>query len=115
MCEEIPYKDILRNPDDYTDRYVTITLRISQVINGGWLDDKTYFRCYDDEDGNEWYIYDEYYIVDNRESGSMKLLSDDIIQIYGQVLGTEEVTRALTWTDDEIVSISMLYCNLIDE
>lgn len=115
ICEEIPYKDILRNPDDYTGRYVTITLRISQMIDDGWFDDTTCYRCYDDEDGNEWYIYDEYYIVDNRETGSIKLLSDDIIQIYGQVLGAEEVTRALTWSDDEIVSISMLYCNLIDE
>lgn len=114
LCEEIPYKSILRNPEDYTARYITVTLEISQVIKSGWLDEKTYYRCYTD-DGSGLYWGNEYYIVDYRPSDAMKLLDGDVIQVYGQVLGIEEVTRALTRTDDEVVSIAMLYSVLISE
>jgi len=115
MCEEIPYKDIMRNPDDYTARYITVTLKISQVMDERWLDDKVCYRCYSDNSGYEFYFDDEYYVVDYRPEGSMKLLKGDVITIYGQVIGVEELTRALTWTNDEVVSITMLYCELIDE
>lgn len=115
LCEEIPYKDILRNPDDFNGRYITITLKISQVIKSGWVDGRTYYRCYSDNDGYDFYFDDEYYVADYRSNGSLKLLDGDIITVYGQVLGSEELIRALTGTSDEIVSIAMIYCDLIAE
>lgn len=114
LCKEIPYKDIMRNPEKYSGDYITVTLKISQVLESGWVDSKTYYRCYSDS-GSGLYFDNEYYLVDNRPDGAIKLLKDDVIQVYGRVDGAEEVTRALTLSSEEVLSITMLYCVLVDE
>lgn len=73
------------------------------------------WRVQDNEDGYDMYLGNEYYAVDKRESGSVKILQDDIVTIYGEFTGTAEVTRALTMTKDEIPRIEVKYADLVDE
>lgn len=111
--EGVSYKDILRFPDDNIGKKIVVTVKIAQVCDGGIFDDGKYYRAYAD-DGSGYYWGDEYYLFDCREDG-LKILQDDIITVYGEVSGTEDITRALTWTSDEVAGIKMYYSDLIDE
>ena len=71
------------------------------------------YRVMTDNDGYGLYLDDEYYVIDKRESGSVKLLEDDIVMIYGKFGGMKKVTRALTWTTDEVPSIEMKYAEIV--
>jgi hypothetical protein len=44
----------------------------------------------------------------------LKLLEDDIIQVYGVFMGTGTITYALTGTDAEVPIIYMEYVDLLD-
>lgn len=116
LCKEIDYKSILRDPAAHFGEYVKITVQISQVVDASWSNGyKTGYRCYSDNSGYGVYFDDEYYIEDARPDGSVKLLSDDVITVYGVVYGTIEVERAINGTKDEIAYISMLDCELQGE
>ncbi len=114
-CKKYKYKDLLRNPDDYIGKRIKIKAKIYQVMDGGWFDDGIYYRCYTDNDGYDVYFDDEYYIADARTDKDAKLLNDDIITIYGEYIGSESLTRALTGTQDEIPKINMFYVKLHEE
>lgn len=114
MCKEYRYKDVLRDPASYVGEKIKITVQLQQKLEGGFIDTYTYFRAYDDESGMEWYFDNEYIIFDDRYDQSEKLLEEDIILVYGEIKEPEEITRALTNTEEEVFSISMKYAELIE-
>lgn len=114
-CQEIGYKTLLRNPDDYIGQKIVFTAKIQQIIQGGLFDDNQYYRVQTDNDGYEYYLDDEYYMYDCRPEGSTKLLEDDVIRIYAEFAGTETVTRALTGAKEEIPAVNAYYVDLISE
>lgn len=114
-CQEISYKTILRNPDDYIGQRIIITAKIQQVMKGGLFDDGEYYRVQTDASGYDLYFDDEYFMYDVRPEGSTKLLQDDIIKIYAEFSGMQEIKRALTGTKEEIPAIKAHYIELISE
>lgn len=102
------YKDLMRTPEDYEGQYIVLTVKVQQTVKDGQ------FRVYTD-DGNGWYMADEYYMLDKRVDDDTKILDDDVIKVYGQYEGAEEVVRALTGTKDEVPVIDILYIDLISE
>lgn len=114
-CQEISYKDLLRNPENYVGQRIKIVVKIQQVLQGGWLDDNEYYRVQTDNDGYELYLDDEYFMYDYRVDDNTKLLQDDILEIYAEFAGLETVKRALTGTSEEIPAIKAYYVTLIGE
>ena len=39
-CQQIPYKDLLRNPDDYIGQRLGSTARVERVGPGAWLESR---------------------------------------------------------------------------
>lgn len=114
-CVEISYKSLLRNPEDYIGKRMVITAEIKQIMKGGWLDDGEYYRLQTDTSGYENYLDDEYFMYDNRPDNSMKILKEDVLKIYAEFAGLEEVKRALTGVEEEIPAIKAYYVELISE
>lgn len=113
-CIEIPYKTLARNPEDYIGEHVVLTVKISQVMQGGLFDSNEYYRVYTNDEYDMW-IGDEYFMYDARIDDDMKLLQDDIIKVYGEFSGTTTVTRALTGTNEDVPSFKAVYVELIEE
>lgn len=113
-CEVIPYKDLCRYPDQYVGTKIAVQVKVQQIMDAGWLSNDNAWRVQTDNDGYGLYLDDEYYAIDKRAEGSVKVLTDDIVVIYGEFTGTTEVTRALTNTTDEIPSIDVKYADLVE-
>lgn len=114
-CKAIKYKDLMRNSNDYIGKNIVLTVKIVQVMDKSLFDDTLCFRVYTDNQGYGYYSDDEYYLLDNRTEGSMKLLKDDVIKIYGTFNGLIKLTRAIGWTQDEVPEIKLKYAELIEE
>lgn len=114
-CVEIPYKKLLRTPDDYINQRIVITAKIQQVMQGGWFDDGVYYRLQTDDGGYESYFGDEYYMYDCRSMNDLKLLKDDVLKVYAEFSGLKEIKRALTGEKEEIPAINAYYIELISE
>lgn len=113
-CEAVNYKDLLRNPDDYMGKDITITLKVSQTgIPGGFLDSNEYIRCYSNDEYNMW-LGDVYVLVDGRTTDNSKILVDDVITVYGTFDGLQEFQLALTGTTEEYPIIIIKYLDLIE-
>lgn len=112
-CKQYEYKDLARNPESYQGKKIKLKVKISQIIDGGILDDNTYYRVYTNGEDDMWWLGDEYLIMDSREDKTLKLLEDDIIEVYGEFDGTTELERALTGTTEEVLLIDMKYVSLI--
>lgn len=113
-CQEIPYKTLARNPEDYVGQPIVLTVKITQIMQGGWLDDGQYYRVYTNDDYDIW-MGDEYFMYDSRVDDDMKILQDDIIKVYAEFAGVETVTRALTNTDEEVPAFKAMYIELVSE
>lgn len=114
-CQEIGYKKIMRNPEDYIGQRIVITAKVQQIMQGGLFDDSQYYRVLTDNDGYEIYADDEYFMYDSRIGDDMKILKDDVLKIYAIFTGMEEVKRALTGTKEEVPAIKAYYVELISE
>lgn len=114
-CQKIGYKSLLRTPDDYIGQRLVITAKVQQVMEGGLFDSSKYYRVQTDNDGYEAYYDDEYFMYDFRTSDTTKLLKDDVLKIYAEFVGLEEVRRALTGTTEEVPAIKAYYVELISE
>lgn len=113
-CQEFNYKDVLRNPSDYIGKKAKIEIEISSVheeslFNAG----KYYFGCSKDEEYG-LYMGDRYCIFDNRYDTSLKLLSDDIIVVYGEI-AEPEYTSSIIVNSEELFCIDMKFVELISE
>lgn len=112
-CKSYNYKDIARYPDDYIGSKIKITVRISQKMTDDWFDDGQYYVCHSDNDGSGYYIDDCYYIIDDRIGDNTKLLEDDIIEIYGEIVSPTKLQHTLTGATDDYVTIDMRYYKLL--
>lgn len=114
-CAEVDYKDLCRYPDKYSHQRIKVKVKIQQVMDSSLFSSEKAYRMMTDNDGYGLYLDDEYYVIDERNSGAVKLLEDDIVVIYGKFGGMKKVIRALTWTTDEVPSIEMKYAELVKE
>ena len=115
LCAEVDYKDLCRYPDKYSHQRIKVKVKIQQVMDSSLFSSEKAYRMMTDNDGYGLYLDDEYYVIDERDSGAVKLLEDDIVLIYGKFGGMKKVTRALTWTTDEVPSIEMKYAEIVKE
>ena len=113
-CEEVPYKTLARNPDAYVGTKLVLTVKVQQVMQGGLFDDSQYYRVNTDDEYGMWFG-DEYFMYDFRADDNMKILQDDILKVYAEFAGVQEVTRALTGTTEEVPAIKAIYVELVDE
>lgn len=114
-CEVVNYKDLCRYPGDYIGTAIRVEVKIYQIMNAGGLFSKeTAWRGMTDNDGYNFYFDDEYYLLDKRPEGSVKVLEDDILVVYGEFTGLEEITRALTFTTEEIPRIDVKYVEILE-
>lgn len=113
-CETVNYKDLCRYPDKYAGTRITIKVKVQQIMDVALFSNDKAWRA-QENDSYGLYMGNEYYAVDKREPGSVKILQDDIVVIYGEFTGTTEITRALTGTKDEIPEINVQYADLVEE
>lgn len=113
-CQEIAYKTLARNPDDYIGTRIVLTVKIEQIIQGGLFDDSQYYRVYTNDEYDLW-MGDEYFMYDFRIDDDTKILGDDVWKVYAEFAGTETVTRTLTNTNEDVPAIKVYYAELISE
>lgn len=118
QAQELNYKDVMRNPDNYLGQYFCVTVKISTVENGSLFSsyDKAY-KSYTNDDYNLW-IGDMIYLLDNRDTESeeyIKLLEDDTVIIYGRFDGLIETKNVLNGTKGEEMSLQILFAELVSE
>lgn len=109
------YKDLLRYPDEHSGDYIVLTVEISQVLDGGLLDNNTYYFGYTDDTGYGLYIDDRYCLLDKRIGDDTKLLKGDVILVYGRFTELKTFEAALTGAKSEIPCVEMLYVEIIAE
>ncbi len=81
-CETVSYRDVERNPDAYDGKFVKISGKVVQVMEGFF--DSVTMRV--DCDGNMWYV------TYNRPEGESRILEDDYIIGYGECDGVQSYT-----------------------
>lgn len=109
-CKNYSYKKVMRNPEKYIGKKIKLKCQISQISEDSWFT-QGFLRCYS-YSGYDIYADDEYVVLDKRTSKSPKLLTDDIITVYGTIEEPEEMTRALTGTKDTVFTINMKYVKI---
>lgn len=113
-CQTYNYKDVLRNPENYVGKRIKITVKISTVHEQSLFNPEKYYFAYSDNDGKGWYYDDRYGIFDKRADGSMKLLEDDIITVYGEISDPQH-TASIIVSSSEVFCIDMKYIDFISE
>lgn len=114
-CQSVDYKELCRYPDKYVGTKVAVKVKVSQIIETNFSGTEKAWRTYTDNSGYGFYADDEYYMLDKRGDGAVKILDDDIVVIYGEFTGLEKITRALTSTTDELPRIEVKYADLVEE
>lgn len=114
-CQTVDYKELCRYPEKYEGTKIVVKVKVSQIIDANFSGSEKAWRTYTDNSGYGFYADDEYYMLDKRGGDAVKILEDDIITVYGEFTGLEEITRALTSTTDELPSIEVKYADLVEE
>lgn len=110
-CKSYGYKKLARYPDKYKGKKITVKVKVEQILEGGLFDDSKYYRCYTKGDYDLW-MENEFFIVDKRESNATKILQGDVLTVYGEYAGCEQVERALSGTNEDVPAINMKYCKI---
>lgn len=114
QCRQMDYKELCRHPDKYKGTKVTVKVMVAQIVDANIFGTRKAWRTYSDNSGYGFYADDEYYMLDNRGSSNVKILTDDIVVVYGEFTGLETVTRALTGTTDELPRIEVRFADLAE-
>ncbi len=114
-CQTVDYKELCRYPEKYEGTKIVVKVKVSQIIDANFSGSEKAWRTYTDNSGYGFYADDEYYMLDKRGGDAVKILEDDIITVYGEFTGLEEITRALTSTTDELPRIEVKYADLVEE
>ena len=114
-CQTVDYKELCRYPEKYEGTKIVVKVKVSQIIDANFSGSEKAWRTYTDNSGYGFYADDEYYMLDKRGSDTVKILDDDIINVYGEFTGLEKITRALTSTTDELPRIEVKYADLVEE
>ena len=112
-CKTYKYKKVLRNPDKYIGKRVKIKVKISSVHEKGLLTPTKYYLAYSNDEYDMW-LGDQYGIFEKRDSEEPKLLEDDVVEVYGEIVEPEE-TSSLIVNSQELFCIDMKYAKLISE
>lgn len=87
LCQTYDYETILRNPDQYKNKYCVVSGKVSQTVDGLFgLYTTIYIK---DANGNRWgcnYNYSE---------GESRVLEGDSITVYGMLDGTANTETVL--------------------
>lgn len=111
-CEQIDYKTMLRQMEEYLDKPTTIEVTVAAQIDGGLFDDNIYYLCVsEDKKGIERY----YIIRDDREEKAMMILEGDVLCIYGTLFDQCRLPASVIVTRPTVPAISMKFCELLDE
>lgn len=111
-CEQIDYKAMLRQTEEYLDKPTTIEVTVVAQIDGGLFDDNIYYLCVsEDKKGIERY----YIIRDDREENAMLILEGDVLCIYGTLFDQCRLPADVIGTRPTVPAISMKFCELLDE
>lgn len=114
-CQTVDYKELSRYPEKYEGTKIVVKVKVSQIIDANFSGSEKAWRTYTDNSGYGFYADDEYYMLDKRGGDTVKILEDDIINVYGEFTGLEKITRALTSTTDELPRIEVKYADLVEE
>ena len=111
-CEQIDYKAMLRQTEEYLDKPTAIEVTVVAQIDGGLFDDNIYYLCVgEDKKGIERY----YIIRDDREENAMLILEGDVLCIYGTLFDQCRLPASVMVTRPTVPAISMKFCELLDE
>lgn len=99
-CEEVQYRDYMRFEDRYKGEKVYVIGTVDQAVDN-------VLRCYSD-------VGDEYYVVDKREYDTTKILTDDVVVIWGDYAGIKKITRAGNEEKAEVCAINAKYIDIYD-
>ena len=114
-CQTVDYKELCRYPEKYEGTKIVVKVKVSQIIDANFSGSEKAWRTYTDNSGYGFYADDEYYMLYKRGGDAVKILDDDIINVYGEFTGLEKITRALTSTTDELPRIEVKYADLVEE
>lgn len=109
-CEEIEWKELARYPDNYIGKRIKVTGKVTQILSGTFLSDGGY-RVYEDYEissGDTW-LQREWFMKMDVKHASPKILENDIITFYGEFGGTIKVTRSISLTTEEVITLKVLY------
>ncbi len=106
-CQPFQYKEFFRYEDKYKGTKVSLVLEVAQVMEDG-------LRCYS-YTGDSLSLGDEYVIIDDRVEKDMRILEDDTISVWGEYIGSANMTRAISDVAEDIPAVSAKYIELIDE
>lgn len=113
-CVPADYKTLARYPDDNIGKRIVLTVKVSQILQGGLFDSNEYYHIYTDNSGYELYYGDEYFMYDCRVDDDTKILNDDILTIYCEFAGVQTVERAFTETKEDIPAVKAYYIDILE-
>lgn len=111
-CEQVSYKAMLRQTEDYLNTPLMIEVTVVAQIDGGLFDENIYYLCVE-EDKNG---IDRYYIIrDDRTEDTMLILEGDVLCIYGTLFDRCILPADVIKTRPVVPAIAMRYCELLEE
>lgn len=99
-CQKVDYKTLLRDPDKYRGTKIKAVLEVKDTYEQ-YYDVVSYIR---DAYSSEYYL-----LSDKREGESSKLLSGDIIIVYAECMGAEDIYGI------DMIRLDAYYIDIIDE
>lgn len=111
-CQEYSYKDVLRNPEEYLGKRVKVKLKINSVHEKGLFNPQKYYLAY--SEGEYGWYGNLYGVFDLRDETEFKILSEDIIVVYGEII-SPKYTSSIVLSSEEIFCMEMKYADLIKE
>lgn len=92
--KEIPYKDLARDPDNYTGELVKFSGEVVQVIESSFGANQYRIAVTKDEYG--YYDYNDIvYLTYSLKDGESRILEDDIVTFYGTYTGLTSYASTL--------------------
>lgn len=118
QAQELDYKAVMRNPENYAGQYFAVTVKILTVENGSFF--SSYDRAYKAYTNDEYGLWfgNMIYLLDNRDTNSQyytKILEDDILTVYGRFDKLVETKNALNGAKGEEMSLQILYTEFAED
>lgn len=111
-CQPFDYREYARYAEEHVGDRITVTVKISQILQGGLFDDNQYYRVYTNDEYDMW-LGEELFMNDFRVDDATRLLEEDILVIYGEFGGMTNVERALSGTTEEVPTINAFYIDIM--
>ena len=102
------YRELLRNPQGYYGRMVCLQVKLDNTNLGGG-----YMSAYTQEPEFGTWMGDQYVLYDSR-SGGLRLISEDIVNVYGYARGVEQFTT-ISGTVIDAPVIEIVYADILNQ